>query len=1174
MKLLTAALSQLPEFQQLLSALEGGRCPVALTGAAAIHRAHIAAAIGLTTGRPVVLLCAGEGEGERLARDLAAFTGQAVPVLTSRSFTFHNAASVSRQWEHRRLALMSQLAGGQLPFLVATVEALLQRTMPPAVLESCLRALKPGQACDLNQLAGDLTAAGYQRCQQVEGVGQFALRGGILDVYSPAMDLPVRAEFFGDEVDAMGRFDPATQRRTENIEQALFLPAAEVLPQLAPGGAAELAAKLSKLAAQALRDGNRALAATLERDGEAIAQGRDVPAADRYLPLIYPQVATAADYLPQDACVIFDQCTRIADRAKSYQWQLEEDIKLLLEQGELDGSCAHLALPYAQLCARLEDRALVYLDSFATSGYPAPPKVLLSIVAKQLSCFGASLETAVQDLAHYQASGFACLVLASGQQRALEVQSLLREQKLPAAVEFQLGQLPRPGQTVVTTGGLSCGLEYPSIHLAVLAEGERQPVKKPRPRRENTNRQKLKSYTDLAPGDLVVHEHHGVGRFVGMVKMPVEGVEKDYVKIAYAGTDVLYVPATQLDLVSKYIGSGEDSGQTHKLNRLGGGEWEKAKSRAKKAVQDLARGLIQLYAQRQRQPGYAFSPDSPWQREFEEQFEYAETDDQLRCIQEIKADMERPVPMDRLLCGDVGYGKTEVAFRAMMKCVLDGKQAALLAPTTVLARQHYLTALRRFRSYPVNIDVLSRFRTPAQMKKTLQDVASGKVDILIGTHRLFNRDVRFQDLGLLVVDEEQRFGVGHKEKLKQAFRQVDVLTLSATPIPRTLNMALSGIRDMSTLEEPPADRQPVQTYVLEHDWTVLTGAMRRELERGGQVYYLHNRVETIDRTAARLQALLGEDAAIGVAHGRMSQEAIDDVMSQMTDGELNVLVCTTIIETGIDLPNVNTLIVEDADKLGLAQLHQIRGRVGRSSRRAFAYLTYRKGKVLTEVAAKRLEAIREFAQFGSGFKIAMRDLEIRGAGNVLGPEQSGFLLSVGYDMYLKLLEEAVLLEQGQSLPTRTECSANLSVAASIPDRYVPSPEQRMDLYRRIAGIRGEEDADDLVDELIDRYGEPPKPVNNLISVALLRAAAARCRISDLAQKGGKLVFTLEEFHLEPFSALCAQEKYRKRLVLMPGDTPRFSLRLDQGEDPLRCARNLVQAYERVLKETERACPGE
>jgi len=1166
MKLLTAAINGLPEVQELIAALEAGRSPAALSGVAAVHRAHIAAGIGVVTQRPVVMVCADEGEAERLAKDLAAFAGQSVPVLTPRAFTFHNVATVSRQWEHRRLALMQALSAGELPFLVATVEALLQRTMPPSVLEECCVTLKVGRTHDLNELAETLIAAGYSRCDQVEGVGQFALRGGILDVFAPGMESPVRVEFFGDEVDAMGLFDTATQRRTRNIEQAVLLPAAEVLPHMAPGGVAALTAKLNKLAAKATRDGHKDLAATLEQDREALVNGRSFPAIDRYLALIYPDLTTAADYLPPDACVVFSECARITDRAKTWQWQLDEDVKTLLERGELDGACAELSRTLPQLCAALEDWAVVYLDSFTTASYPTPPRALLSLVAKQLPSFGASLETAVQDLAHYQKLGFSSLVLVSGEQRALDLQNLLREQKVKSAVDFALKELPKPGQTVITVGGLSAGLEYPNLKLAVVTEGSGVAIKKPRAKKDATNRQKLKSYADLAPGDLVVHEHHGVGRYVGMVKMPVDGIQKDYVKIAYAGTDVLYVPATQLDLVSKYIGGGEDAQTTKKLNRLGGTEWEKSKAKAKKAVQDLAKGLIQLYAQRQRQPGYAFSPDSPWQREFEEQFEYTETDDQLRCIQEIKLDMERPTPMDRLLCGDVGYGKTEVAFRAMMKCVLDGKQAAVLVPTTVLARQHYLNALRRFSKYPVNIDVVSRFRTPNQMKETLRKVEDGRVDILIGTHRLFNKDVRFKDLGLLVVDEEQRFGVQHKEKLKATFKQVDVLTLSATPIPRTLNMALSGIRDMSTLEEPPQDRQPVQTYVLEHDWGVLADAMRRELERGGQVYYLHNRVETIDRCAAHLQTLLGEDAAVGVAHGKMPQEAIDEVMSRMTDGELNVLVCTTIIETGIDLPNANTLIIEDADHLGLAQLHQIRGRVGRSNRRAFAYLTYRKGKVLSETSTKRLEAIREFAEFGSGFKIAMRDLEIRGAGNVLGPEQSGFLLSVGYDMYLKLLEEAVLTQQGQPLPTKTECAANLSVAASIPDRYVPTAEQRMDLYRRIAALRSEEEADDLVDELIDRYGEPPRPVNNLISVALMRAEAAAADISDIDQKNGCLLLTIPKFDLRTVSALCAGETYKSRLLFSTGEKPYLSLRLKKGEDPLRAARHLVRDYAQALEQ--------
>ena len=1160
MELLLRALEQLNEFQQLLAAMDNGQCPAAVSGLAAVHRAHFAAAIHRCTGRPVVMVCADEGEADRLARDLGALTGERVPVLSARAFTFHNAASVSRQWEHGRLSLLRAMAAGELPVLVATVESLMQRTMSPDSLEKACQTLKVGQIYDMNELAERLTAAGYARCEQVEGVGQFALRGGILDVFSPEMAQPVRAEFFGDDLDAMGYFDPESQRRTENVESVRLLPAAELLPQLAPGGTAGLLDKLERMAVQAEKKQLGPLAATLRCDAQAIAAGIPLPAMDRYLTLICPEEATAVDYLPPDACVLYSESSRAAERARTYSWQLEEDTKSLMERGELAGECAEVAIRFDQLNHRLEDWPVAYLDSFTLSSYPAPPRTLLSVMAKQLPGFGASLETAVTDLAQYQTGGFATLVLVGSEQRAINLQTLLREQKLRSAVEFRPDKLPQPGQVIITVGGLSGGVEYPDLRLAILTEGQGVPVRR-KTKKTATNRRKLESFTDLSVGDLVVHEHHGVGRFEGMVKIPADGVEKDYVKLAYAGTDVLYVPATQLDLVSKYIGGGED--QEHKkLSRLGGVEWEKAKSRTRKAVADLAKGLIQLYAQRQRQPGYSFAPDSPWQKEFEDQFEFVETDDQLRCVQEIKQDMERPIPMDRLLCGDVGYGKTEVAFRAIMKCVLDGRQAAILAPTTVLARQHYLTALKRFSRYPVNIDVVSRFRTPTQMKQTLQRVAEGKVDILIGTHRLFNRDVQFKDLGLLVVDEEQRFGVTHKEKLKENFRQVDVLTLSATPIPRTLNMALSGIRDMSILEEPPQNRQPVQTYVLEHDWGVLCDAMRRELERGGQVFYLHNRVETIDRTAARIRQMLGEEVEVAVDHGKMTQEAIDEVMSRMTDGEVHVLVCTTIIETGIDLPNANTLIIEDADNLGLAQLHQIRGRVGRSARRAFAYMTYRRGKVLTEVAAKRLGAVREFAEFGSGFKIAMRDLEIRGAGNVLGPEQSGFLLSVGYDMYLKLLEEAVLTEQGQTAQIRTECAADLAVSANIPDRYVPSPEQRMDLYRRIARIRSEEDADDLVDELIDRYGEPPRPVNNLISVALMRADAARCGITDISQRHGNLMFAVPQFDLMQVSGLCAQAKYKGRLLFSPGEKPYLSLLLRKGEDALKAAQTLVEDFAR------------
>ena len=1028
--------------------------------------------------------------------------------------------------------------------VVATADGLMARTLPPETLRSLAITLEVGGQAELGALAEQLLSAGYTRCEQVEGVGQFALRGGILDVFSPLMDQPVRCEFFDDEIDSMGAFDPGTQRRTRNVSSARILPAAEVLPHCAPGGLPGLADQLTALAEKlAKKQKTEAIVQTLREDAERLRSGAAPGAADRYLAAIYPTVTAGVHYLPPDAVVFLSESGRVDERVKNTVLQQKQDVEALLSAGVLAGEYAHLTLTAEELYAALEDFPVILEDSLPTSRHPLRPRGLLTMNAKQLSSYGGSLETAVTDLEHYRSSGSAVLVLCGGETRAKNLHRLLEEKGIPATLDLSGAAMPAAGEVRLSLGALSAGSEWPALKLAVLTEGQlTAPAMRKRQRvKKDSNRQKLQSYTDLSPGDLVVHEHHGVGRFVGIQRMPVDGVEKDYIKIDYAGGDCLYVPVTQLDLVSKYIGGGEDTERT-KLNKLGGAEWTRQKTKAKKAAKDLARGLIALYAERQKRPGFAFSPDSPWQREFEESFDYTETDDQLRCIAEIKADMEKPRPMDRLLCGDVGYGKTEVALRAVMKCILDGKQAAILVPTTVLAQQHYQTALQRFFGFPVNIAVLSRFKTGGQTAKTLADIASGKCDLVIGTHRLLSKDVRFKNLGLLVVDEEQRFGVSHKEHIKELSEGVDVLTLSATPIPRTLNMAMSGIRDMSTLEEPPEDRLPVQTFVMEHDWGVIADAIRREIQRGGQVYYLHNRIDDIERTAKRLTELL-EDVTVAVAHGQMDKTMLANVMENVANGQIQVLVCTTIIETGIDIPNVNTLIIEDADHLGLAQLHQIRGRVGRSTRRASAYLTFRRDKVLTEVAEKRLNAIRDFAQFGSGFKIAMRDLEIRGAGNLLGAEQSGHMIDVGYDMYMKLLSEAVLEARGIQPPQRADCSADLAVAANIPDRYIPASEQRMDIYRRIALIRSEEEADDLTDELIDRFGDPPPGVNALVHVALLRGEAGRAGITDISQKQGYLRFTVKDFDMEKVSALYAMPQYKGRLKVEAGSKPCLSLRI-------------------------------
>ncbi|MCI9608875.1 MAG: transcription-repair coupling factor [Oscillibacter sp.] len=1158
MKHLLETLMTIPEAGELLRRVETGGCPAAVTGLQPVQRACLGAAAALAAGRPAVFICGDEGEVRQLARDLESLLGEPPVTLLSREWQLRPGAVSSRDWERGRLAALYAMAQGAPRAVVAAADALMARTLPPKLLKDLTVTLNVGDRLDLPDLTERLLSAGYTRCQQVEGVGQFALRGGILDVFSPLMDQPVRCEFFDDEIDSMGAFDPGTQRRTANLDYAQILPAAEVLPRQAEGGLEGLGETLLALAAKLEKKGVPA-AARLQEDGERLKSGAVPDGCDRYLAAVYPNAAAGIYYLPPDAVVFLCEAGRVDERVKGALLQNRQDLEALMEAGILAGDYAKLLLSAEEFYAALETFPVVMANALPTSRYPYPPKSIMSVNARQLSSYGGSLETAVADLEQYRENGSAVLLLCGGETRANNLHRLLAERGIPAALDVKGTSMPASGEIRISVGALSAGCEWPALKLAVLTEGQLIAPSRKRARlKKDSNRQKIQSYTDLKPGDLVVHTHHGVGRFAGIQRMPVDGVEKDYIKIDYAGGDCLYVPATALDLVSKYIGGGEDGEVRQKLNKLGGAEWAKQKIRAKKAVKDLAKGLTKLYAERQRCPGFAFSQDSPWQQEFEEAFPYAETDDQLRAIAEIKKDMEQPRPMDRLLCGDVGYGKTEVALRAVMKCVLDGKQAAILVPTTVLAQQHYATAMGRFRDFPVRIEVLSRFTPPKDQKRILELAKEGRVDLLIGTHKLLQKGMEFKDLGLLIIDEEQRFGVTHKERLKELSRQVDVLTLSATPIPRTLNMALSGLRDMSTIEEPPADRQPVQTYVLEHDWAILEDAMRKELSRGGQIYYLHNRVESIDLTASRIQKLLGPEVHVVTGHGKMSEQELSAVMRSMVDGEADVLVCTTIIETGIDISNVNTLIIEDADKMGLAQLHQIRGRIGRSARRAYAFLTYRKGKVLQEIAAKRLSAIREYVEFGSGFRIAMRDLEIRGAGNLLGPEQSGYLMSVGYDLYLKLLEEAVLEERGEEKQIETECSADLTVNANIPERYVTSPEQRMDLYRRIAAIRSNDDASDLLDELLDRYGEAPKPVLALLDVALLRAAAGKAGISDITQKRDVLRFQLAVFRPEAVVRVCGLNKYRQRLTVAAGEDPALTLKLKPGADTLESAMELVE----------------
>ena len=1167
MEQLLHVLKSIPEYSTLLESITLNQ-PSAVSGIGQINRSHLIAGLYSHTNRPFVLICQDDMAARRLQEELKAFLSEDFPILPSRELTLYDTAVVSRAWEQKRMQQLYHLSHGHTRLQIFSWESLSQRTIPPAKLHTSAFTLKVGGTYELESLLSGLTEAGYTRCPMVEGPGQFAVRGGIVDIFSTAENRPIRFEFFGDELDTMGYFDPDTQRRTDNIDSILILPVGEPQPRLHPEGINGLCHDLQQLIARQKRRKyiNEPLIATLSKDLDKYENALNNPASDRYMALIYPEFSTAMDYIPDNAVLILCDQGNLRRTAKVRTEEISMQLDGLVQSGLAAGELCDYVCQWEDFCEKISGRTVVYFDTFAGSAYPeeAPPKQLIPMSGKQLPGYGGNMDTAAADLSHYQKMDFSTLVLCGSRRRAEILQQILHDKGISAMQCIPLTTMPHPSQILLAEGTLPFGMEYPNAKLAVLSEGQLtvKATPKKKAKKSATNRQKLNSFTDLSPGDLVVHENYGIGRFVAMEQIRVDGAIKDYIKIAYQGTDTLFVPATQLDLVSKYIGSGGEDSNV-KLNKIGTDAWQKTKTKARKAAKDMAAELIQLYAARRKQEGFAYAADSPWQKEFEDNFPYPETDDQLRCISEIKNDMEAPIPMDRLLCGDVGFGKTEVALRAVMKAVMDGKQVALLVPTTVLAQQHYQTIISRFRGFPVNIDVLSRFRTPTQQKKTLQNLSAGLVDIIVGTHKLLQKTVKFKDLGLLIVDEEQRFGVSHKERLKELAKGVDVLTLSATPIPRTLNMALSGIRDMSTIEEPPADRYPVQTYVMEHSNAILDDAIRREVERGGQVYYLHNRVETIEQCAAAMKKRI-PGLSVAVAHGKMGEEALSDVMHAMADGDIQVLVCTTIIETGLDIPNANTLIIENADRFGLSQLHQLRGRVGRSTRHAYAYFTYRPDKALTEIAEKRLAAIRDFAEFGSGFKIAMRDLEIRGAGNLLGAEQSGHMMSVGYDMYLKLLDEAVLEERGEK-PKEPDCTADLNVTANVDKEYVTRGEERMDLYRRMAAIREQADADDLLDEIIDRYGEPPKGVLNLIDIALLRANARTLGITDIRQKGTEVLFTLCNLNLEAISILCQNPDYKSRVQFVASaKQPTLRLRLSSGVDSLKQSKIFIAAFKKCV----------
>jgi len=1140
MKFLTEAIGGLKEFGALKTAVQSRALPAAVTGVTGVHKANIIYSLCSLLGRRAFVVAGDEPEANRLCADLGAM-GLPALFYPLRDFTLRDTEGSSHEYEHQRLRALTALQGGGHCAVVCCIDAALQYTLPPAELRRRTVTLKPGAAVPMRRLLDLLAACGYEPAAQIEGPGQYSHRGGILDFFPPGLSSPVRAEFFGDEIDTLSFFDPLTQRRTESAPAVTVAPAQEALIA-DPAG---LAAKIRRLAAELRGKAAPAARAVLGREAEKLEGGLPLGCADKYLPLLYGgRTATLFDYLQDDMLLFVSEPVRQREKVRSALWQWGEDLKDYLADGTLCHTLDTYSRDWAFALSQFEKAGAVYLDTFVHGGYDTPVRTLLNLTVRQRSVWGGSLDQLTDDLKEMLQNKWACAVLAGNARAAKTVAADLRARGIDAADVESPEKIER-GEVVVTVGSLSAGLEYPGACFGLITRGR---VAAPRARKAKHPRrgQEITDISDLAPGDYIVHATHGIGVFEGVRKIDVHGVAKDYIKVRYARGDVLYVPVTQLDMVSKYIGPREDA--SVRLSRLGGTDWQKTKARVRSAVKDIAKDLIQLYAERMQAKGHAFPPDSDWQRDFESRFEFEETEDQLRCIGEIKADMEKPAPMDRLLCGDVGFGKTEVALRAAFKCVTDSKQCAMLVPTTILAWQHYQTITRRMEGFPIRVELLSRFRTPKEQQEILRRLRRGEIDMVVGTHRLISQDVEFRDLGLIIVDEEQRFGVAQKERLKKKYKGVDVLTLSATPIPRTLNMALSGIRDMSVIEEAPRDRHPVQTYVLEHDEAVLAEAIRRELRRGGQVYYLHNDVATIERVTERVREKVPE-AKVGFGHGKMSEQQLSEVWRRLIEQEIDVLVCTTIIETGVDVPNVNTLIIDNADRMGLAQLHQIRGRVGRSSRRAYAYLTFKRNKVLSEVAQKRLTAIRQFTEFGSGFKIAMRDMEIRGAGNILGGEQHGHMQAVGYDMYLHLLSDAVKNAKGEKVRGYgEECLVDVQVPAHIPESYIPDLSQRLDIYRRIADVRTREDAMDVTDELIDRFGDPPESVDGLLRVALLRNRASQLGIREIRQQDSTLFLYRDAFDMKRVGALIAA--MRGRVMLNAGAKPYVSVRLLPGQTPL------------------------
>lgn len=1102
MKTFYAPLSELAGIEQLKKDFEVTGQPVMISGCIDTQKIHLVHA-AVNDYRFRLIITGDEAKAREMQEDSRFFDKSSI-YYPAKDFIFYSADVHGNQLAGERLRCIQKIIAAQDNktniTVITTIDGCVDMLMPLQRYRDNIIHFKNSDIIDTEKLISKLVGIGYTRVPMIDGQGQFAVRGGIIDIFSYTDETPVRIELWDDEIDSIRFFDVESQRSVEKIQTYDVFPATEWIlsEDEIDAGFEKVKDEVEKQLVTLGNDKKKKTQQEMDacnRLRHAYADFERTRDYSKFILSFTDEIEGFTDYFPKDETVfVLDEPDRIMERMELISYEYEESMKNRLEGGYVVASQTKLMRPIAEVYKNMQSSRLMLLSSLDYKPKMLKPADYLRIDARSISSYNNSFEYLADDINKYKRTGYRVVLVCNSRTRAARIVADLEELGTQSYFSEDYDKEIMPGTVMVTYGNIHRGFEYPLIGFVIITENDIFTSRTRKKQKKKYEGRSIAGFNELNVGDYVVHEMHGLGVYKGIEKITVEGVEKDYIKIEYAGNSNLYVLATQLDRLQKYAAS--DTEKKPKLNKLGSVEWNKTKAKVHGAVEEIAKDLVELYSIRQNQKGYAFGPDTVWQKEFEEMFPYEETDDQLNAIADTKADMESTRIMDRLICGDVGYGKTEVAIRAAFKAVQEGKQVAYLVPTTILAQQHFNTFEQRMKNFPLKVAQLSSFRTNKEIKETLADLKKGFVDVVIGTHRLLSKDVEFKDLGLLIIDEEQRFGVAHKEKIKKLKNNIDVLTLSATPIPRTLHMSLVGIRDMSVLEEPPVDRVPIQTFVTEHNDEMIREAINRELARGGQVYYVYNRVRSIDEAAAHIQELVPQ-ANVAFAHGQMEKRELEKIMVDFISGDIDVLISTTIIETGMDISNVNTMIIEDADKFGLSQLYQLRGRVGRSNRTAYAFLLYRRDRMLTEVAEKRLSAIREFSDFGSGFKIAMKDLEIRGAGNVLGKSQHGHMAAVGYDLYCKMLNEAVNDLKGIKNEYSFETNVDLSVDAYIPSTYIKSEYQKLDIYKRIAAIESEEELSDMKDELVDRYGSLSTPAVNLLNIALIKSMAHKIGIMEM-----------------------------------------------------------------------------